>query len=328
MRRARPPLVRMQHIDRELRNNRYPNCTRLAGHFEVSSKSIQRDIDFMRDMLQAPIEYDPRRKGYFYRETWNFDPAAVLDRQEAEALAATSRVLAQYRGTPWYEDVSSAIEKLRQYLPFSCSGDSLFDICSFDSPVPVPAVDQEKFSMIEQAIRHRLKVCMNYQSASRQVITRRTVHPYRLHYDQSGDFWYLIAWCEYRKAIRTFALSRAEHMVQTGDTFTIPATFRIDKYLEKNFNHTRGPETHNIAIRFTPYQSQWIREHRWHPSQHIREHEDGSLTLTLDVSALEAVKRWVLRYGAQAEVLEPPELRRMVKIEVSEMVLLYGNFAC
>ncbi|NTW64563.1 MAG: DNA-binding protein, partial [Chlorobiaceae bacterium] len=65
MRQSRPPLVRIQHIDRELRNNCYPNCTRVACHFEVSSKSIQRDIVYMRDMLDAPIDYDKKKKGYY-----------------------------------------------------------------------------------------------------------------------------------------------------------------------------------------------------------------------------------------------------------------------
>ncbi|NTV32371.1 MAG: WYL domain-containing protein, partial [Deltaproteobacteria bacterium] len=60
-------------------------------------------------------------------------------------------------------------------------------------------------------------------------------------------------------------------------------------------------------------------------SQQIGDHEDGSLTLRLKVSALDAVKRWVMRYGAQAEVLEPPELREMIMQEVREMGEIYGD---
>ncbi|RPJ78383.1 MAG: WYL domain-containing protein, partial [Deltaproteobacteria bacterium] len=52
--------------------------------------------------------------------------------------------------------------------------------------------------------------------------------------------------------------------------------------------------------------------------------EDGSVTLNLNVAALDAVKRWVMRYGKEAEVLEPRELRMMVMEEVKKMGKVYG----
>jgi proteasome accessory factor B len=324
MRQSRPPLARIQHIDRELRNHRYPNCSGVALVFEVSSKSIQRDIDFMRDMLSAPIEYDASRKGYFYRESWTFDPSTFLDRNEIEALAATSKVLAQYQGTPYYKEISQAIDKLMQSLRVDGSGTTLFNIYSFENPAPACEIDQDDFFIIDQALRERKKVVMSYRSSSRQALTDRVVHPYRLHYDQGSGTWYLIGFCEYRNDVRTFAVCRIQHLFITDEHFAIPESFSIGTYLEKTFQVTSGTDIHPVSIAFTPYQSQWIREHRWHPTQNIREHEDGSLTLTLEVGALDAVKRWVMQYGAQAEVLEPQELRQMVMQEIREMKEVYG----
>jgi proteasome accessory factor B len=314
----------MQHIDRELRNHRYPNCALVARHFEVSSKSIQRDIVFMRDMLHAPIEYDPVKKGYFYSNAWTFDPWAFLNREEMEALAATSKVLDQYEGTTYHEDVFHAIEKIMQYLPVSCSSNGLFEIYSFDNPVPARHIDHEKFALLEEAVRNRRKIAMTYRSSSRQAVKERIVHPYRLHYDQSTGTWYLIGYCEYRNAVRTFAVGRIQRLTLTEEHFTIPESFSIGDYLAKAFQQTVGPVSYDITVRFTPYQSQWIRERHWHPTQEIQEHEDGSLTLSLSVGALDAVKRWIMQYGAQAEVLRPEELRDMVRMEVKEMGEVYG----
>ena len=325
MRQSRPPLVRMQHIDREIRSARYPNCSRVAGYFDVSRKSIQRDIDFMRFRLHAPIEYDRKKRGYIYIGDWTLDPTSFLDHQELEALAATSKVLAPYNGTPYYDEVSRAIDKLMQYLPATCSGDTLFEIYSFENPAPSTQVDEGVFALLERAMRNRQKVTMIYRSSSRNATTERTVQPYRLHFDQSVATWYLIAYCENRCDIRTFAVCRIHDINITTDHFVIPDSFSITDYLQKAFQQTNGIREYDIAIHFTPYQSQWIREHCWHPTQEIQEHDDGSLTLTLKVSALEAVKRWVMRYGAQAEVLEPEELRDMVKLEVREMGAVYGN---
>lgn len=323
MRRSRPPLVRMQHIDRELRNNRYPNCSGIALLFEVSSKSIQRDIEFMRDMLNAPIEYDPQRKGYFYRESWYFNPVEFFDRRELEALAATSQVLVQYQGTPYYNEISRALDKLMHSLPVFGAEDGMQNIYSFNNSVSACALNQDDFILLEQAIRARRKITMIYSSSSRQAVSERTVHPYRLHYSQSGATWYMIAYCELRKAVRTFAVCRIQKLMLTDETFVIPASFSFESYLEKTFDQTSGSGISTIVIRFTPYQSQWIRERRWHPTQSIEEHGDGSLTLTFNVGALDAVKRWVMQYGKEAEVLEPQELRQIVRLELQEMAVMY-----
>jgi proteasome accessory factor B len=210
------------------------------------------------------------------------------------------------------------------YLPVGCSGDGLFDIYSFDTPASACEVDQDVFALIDQAVRNRLKVSMVYKSSSRQAVTERIVHPYQLHYDQGGGTWYLIGFCEYRNDVRTFAICRIQRLSITDEHFSVPASFSIDHYLEQTFHLTSGSAVYDVAIQFTPYQSQWIREHRWHPSQHIDEHEDGSLTLRMKVSALDAVRRWVMQYGAEAEVLEPEELRDMVCLEVREMGERYG----
>ena len=278
----------------------------------------------MRDMFHAPIDYDRKKRGYYYTDDWVLDPSTFLDQQEVEALAATSKVLSQYSGTPYYEEISKAIEKLMQYLPVSCSDDDLFDIYSFENPIAACSIDQETFSHLERAVRNWQKVTITYQSSSRQAMTERTVHPYRLHYDQSGGTWYLIAFCEFRRDVRTFAICRIHNLLSTSDHFNIPDSFSISEYLKKAFDQTSGHTAYDIAIRFTPYQSQWIREHRWHTTQQLVEHDDGSTILKLTVGALDAVKRWVMRYGAQAEVLEPRELRDMVTQEVREMGEAYG----
>ncbi|WP_237073318.1 hypothetical protein [Prosthecochloris sp. GSB1] len=72
MKQSRPPVVRMYLLDDQLRKNLYPNCSTLASYFEVHPKTIQRDVDYMRDLLGAPIDYHSRKKGFYYRE--NHDP--------------------------------------------------------------------------------------------------------------------------------------------------------------------------------------------------------------------------------------------------------------
>src|SRR5438034_10399973 len=65
---SRPPLERMMRMHQRLKAGRYPNCRKLADELEVSAKTVQRDIDFMRYRLGLPIEYDQLHFGFYYTE--------------------------------------------------------------------------------------------------------------------------------------------------------------------------------------------------------------------------------------------------------------------
>jgi proteasome accessory factor B len=316
MKQSRPPLVRIQYIDQQLRENRFPNCSRVAKYFEVSAKSIQRDIDYMRDMLHAPIAYNQREKGYYYeKKGWAFLPSTILEHKEAEALVATKKVLAQYQGSPFYEEVSRALDKLRQYLPDSADPDDFLKVYSFETPSH-HEVDARLFAAIEDAIRNKLKITLTYRASWNQKVTERVIHPYTFHFSPVRDTWYLIGHCELRNDIRTFALNRIRTISLSTRNFTVSKSYSLETYLDKTFDQVHEEKVHDVSIRFTPYQAQWIREHRWHPTQKIEEHRDGSLILKMRVGALDAVKRWVMRYGSEAEALEPQELREMIKHEL------------
>ena len=316
MKQTRPPLVRMQYIDQQLRENAYPNCSRVARHFEVSSKSIQRDVDYMRDLLQAPIEFDSKRNGFFYaKKEWTFLPSTTLDRQETDALIITKKVLSQYQGTPYYNEVSRALDKVLQYLPGKLLTSQLSEIYSFETFSP-SEIDPRFFAIIEDAIRNKLKIHLSYRAFWNSQETERTLQPYRLHYSHTKENWTLIGYCELRNEIRSFVVSRIKSVTIAKKHFTIPASFSMERYLDETFDQIHQDEIQDVVIRFTPDQAQWIREHRCHSSQEIEEQKDGSVILKMRVGALDAVMHWVLRYGKEAEVLEPKELRQMIKEEL------------
>lgn len=324
MKQSRPPLVRMYKLDAQLRTNSYPNCKKLGKYFEVHPKTIQRDIDYMRDMLGAPIEYDKKKKGFFYRENWVFLPSAFLEQDEAEALKATKKVLSQYRGTPYHEEVSRALDKVLQYLPGTFGEEELFSIYSFEQPA-VHHDCSNHFMTLEDAIRQKLMVHIIYDAPSSGEESSRTVHPYRLHYSLAAQTWYLVAYCELRKERRTFVVSRIKKMELLKDYFQVPEGFSLEEFLSKTFDQVVGQTEYEVSVRFSAYQAPWIKERQWHPTQRIELLEDGGLIIRFHVSGLDALKRWVMRYGKHAEVLEPRELRDMVRDEVRELGEVYGN---
>ncbi len=72
---SRPPLARMLRLHECLMANRYPNCRKIAEEFEVSAKTVQRDVNFMRDRMGLPIEYEKARFGFRYTRAVTGFPA-------------------------------------------------------------------------------------------------------------------------------------------------------------------------------------------------------------------------------------------------------------
>ena len=107
----------MLRIHQALQTGKFPNATYLAGELEVSTKSIQRDLDFMRDRLLLPIEYDRRRFGYYYTQQVNAFPTFQITEGELFALVIAEKALQQYRGTNLEQPLLSAIRKIEQALP-------------------------------------------------------------------------------------------------------------------------------------------------------------------------------------------------------------------
>ena len=96
---SRPPLERMLRIHQAVSSGKFPNASTLAEEIEVATKTIHRDIEFMRDRLGLPIEFDTRRNGYHYTEEVSAFPNIQITEGELFALVVAEKALQQYRGT-------------------------------------------------------------------------------------------------------------------------------------------------------------------------------------------------------------------------------------
>ncbi len=90
------------------------------------------------------------------------------------------------------------------------------------------------------------------------------------------------------------------------------------------FQAERGGEAVDVVIRFAPQSARYVREKHWHDTQKIEEQDDGGLVLTFQTGGLGEVKRWVLQYGGDAEVVAPEQLREECKKEIQAMILRYS----
>ena len=113
MSKFKPQHRRLLFIDRKIKSKSYPNCTSLAREWECSTKTIQRDLEYIQDELDAPIKYDAIRHGFYYTEP-NFSlPAVNISESDLFAVFIAEQALSQFRNTPVYGKLRSVFAKIQ-----------------------------------------------------------------------------------------------------------------------------------------------------------------------------------------------------------------------
>ncbi|MFH0802835.1 MAG: WYL domain-containing protein, partial [bacterium] len=257
---------RLLEIDQEIRKGNFPNARSLADKLEVHPRTILRNIEHLRDQWRAPLEYDRKRKGYYYTDPNYFLPAVQLTEGELLAVFVAEKALKELQGTPYEPLIRSAVSKLARFLPESVSVNlrELSDACDFNLG-PVREVEAVLFRDLEEAVCHQKQVRITYHANEKDEITVRVVDPYHLS-NLKGD-WYLIAFCHLRGKMRHFALSRIKKHEFTGKSFEKPDSFKLKEYLGDAMGIELTAETFDVAIKFDTHQARWIREKVWHPSE-------------------------------------------------------------
>src|SRR6266404_3948113 len=231
---SRPPLARMLLIHQALQSRKYPTASSLATELQVSSKSIHRDLEFMRDRLELPLQWDGSKFGYSYTEEVNAFPTMQITEGELFALVVAEKALQQYRGTSFEAPLLSALKKMEQSLPDTISL-SLTDIdqtISFRTRAE-PILNLEIFDALSKATSARQQLQLAYRKPGQQQTELRIVDPYHLA-NINGE-WFLFAHDHLRKDIRTFVPTRIQAIKRTGKTFVRPQKFSLDNRLRDSF---------------------------------------------------------------------------------------------
>lgn len=321
---SRPPLERMLRIHDELRRGALVNCTSLVKTLEVCRKTVVRDIAFMRDRLDLPIEYDTGTQAYRYTHPVNAFPTVQVTEGELLALLVAQRALEQYRGTPFHRQLSIAFDKLagglRDKISFS-PADELRAV-SFKN-MGLGKADLTAFNALSGAVLRLAEVTFDYRKAGDSQTLRRRVRPYHLAHRE--NLWYLVGHDLERNALRTYALPRISAVVVTQTRFEKPADFSPDRFFASALGVLGGDGNFLVVIRFKSDVADLVREREWHESQEMRDLPDGGLELRLRLGALAEIERWVLGWGASAEVIKPAALREKIRATAADLARTYSN---
>jgi proteasome accessory factor B len=309
---SRPPLQRMMQLHNRLKAGDFPNCRKLSHELEVSAKTIQRDIDFMRDRLGLPIEYDQARFGFYYTEPVANFPNIEVTQGEIMALFVARKALEQYRGTSFERSLRTAFQKISDTLREKVD----FQWGDIDSAISfrglgTSAADIDLFEAVSKAVIESREIEFEYKKAKSPKYEPRRVRPY--HLGCVSNQWYLFGFDLARQQIRTFVLPRMRAVRRTTVRFHRPADFSINKHLSESFGVFSGHGKFAVRIRFDALAGQLVSERQWHASQKIKMLPGGGAEMRMQLGSLEEVERWILSWGKRATVLEPPELIERIK---------------
>jgi len=304
---------------------KYPNARSLAERFEVSHKTAQRDIEFMRDRMASPLVYVPERRGYRYEDTSYELPTSWLGEDQLTSLIVAYRLAATIPD-------SSLKRSFRSFLDHVLALHSVTGKISIDALCEMVSVKNIEYSRTDGRTFHRVldhlltgrPMLIEYYSPHTDEATTRDIVPlHLLHYMGT---WHLIAHCALRGGLRYFTLSRIADIRPSGLDLKPPVpSSSIRDYIRRNFGILNSDDTIEVCLRFSPKIAPWVAEQVWHPRQVSRREPDGTLCLSLPVADFREIKREILRYGSQVEVVSPIALRDEVMGEIAKMGLLYGR---
>ncbi len=286
---------------------------------EVCAKSIYRDLEFMRERLGLPLEFDRRRFGFHYTEEVTAFPTMQISEGELFALVVAEKALQQYRGTSFERPLISALQKMQQALPETISLD-LADVertISFRTRAE-PILDLNIFDALAKATAQRRQIELTYRKPGQPKAELRIVDPYHLA-NINGE-WFLFAYDHLRQDIRTFVPVRIKAIRPTGKSFVRSHKFSLENRLRDSFGVHSGQGQFDVLLRFNQKVADYVREKKWHESQRIRERKGGAVELSLKLSSLEEVERWVLSWGGNATVVRPKELARSVRLAAQRIL--------
>lgn len=182
-------------------------------------------------------------------------------------------------------------------------------------PGPKPRINPQLLHILKDAIKGCCKVRLVYRSPHTNEVTERVIHPYGFVY---GVRHYLIAWCESRKALRSFSLGDITEASNTGSSFKRDKEFKLQEYTEQSFGVFQE-DPFEVVWRFSPKVAAIAKDYYFHPSQETEAQPDGSLLLKFKAGGKKEMCWHVMTWEGEAEIVKPAHLKKTYKDMVDKL---------
>lgn len=307
---------RILYLDRKMRLEGRVTVAQAAEKFEVSTRQIKRDIEYLRDRFEAPLIYDSSIRAYRYEEAFN--DLQFADQNLITSYLALQSISKNHDLMPVYAE--NMISAIKAEVP----GDyeKLIDKIIYQIPQS-DSIKPEYFEDICSSMRDSRILKIKYKNLKGEE-SERKIEPLRII--NYGGSWYVVSWDTSKEDIRTFHLSRISLISLTGEKFSKhPVSFqkKVNDFVTSGFGIFHGARTSLVKIRFYDKAMRIVSTQTWHPSQKITtgKNEKGCEYIEFIFPAADYTEliSKLLSFGSNARPVSPPELVRLWKEEIKTL---------
>lgn len=319
---------RFYKIQKMLSEKQVVTAEQFLMALEVSRATFRRDLEYLRDRLGTPIEWNADLKGYVLNQKGNGKehlstlPGLWLNESEIHSWLAVIELLKNIEPNGV---IGSQINPIRSRLERLLNQDdfSLKDVAKRIQILTLARRPSSPgyFELVANALLMRKRIHIRYFQRFTESITEREVSPQRLVYYR--DNWYLDAFCHGKDDLRTFALDAMEAVKGVDKSAVTVDADVLEAELESSYGIFAGKKHQVAQLKFTPFRSRWISKEQWHPKQRGTVMEDGSYVLEIPYSDDRELMLDILRQGSEVEVLAPKVLRGKILSEYIKTIGIY-----
>lgn len=304
---------RMTKIVRLIRKRGSVSMSFLKDELEVSQASVKRDLDFLRDRMGCPLEWDSTKRGYVIRDEQadggRFElPGVWFDSSEVFALLTMLHLVEGVQPGLLEEHIGPLKSRLRSMLAAGAKSARPIEHKLRLIHFAPRKVQPKHFQVVAGALLEGKRVELTYWNRDRRQQTKRTISPQKLvHYREN---WILDAWCHMREGLRSFALEAIEHVRVLDEDAIEVSQQELTEHFQAGYGIFAGPATHRARLKFSAERAQWVSKETWHHDQTGSFEPDGSYVLEIPYSNDLELVMDILRHSPEVEVLAPVELRQ------------------
>ncbi|MET0518682.1 MAG: WYL domain-containing protein [Burkholderiaceae bacterium] len=325
---------RFYKIEMLIRSRECVSFATLLQALEVSPATLKRDLQYLRERMDAPIEYDAMANGYRFGQQWKGGPQHELpgvwfSEKELHALLTMHQMLASLDEEGILSrHLQPMFDKLTGML-----GSDAAEAQELTRRVKLISTARrrapsEYFETVGSAVVKRQRLKLNYRrrgaagSPAGATAGERVVSPQRLvHYRNT---WYLDAWCHQSEGFRRFALDAMEGAELLADKARTVSTKELETELDQGYGIFAGGRAQQATLVFSTEAAQWVSREEWHPAQQSVWLDDGRWRLTVPYVDATELLMDLLRHAGQVEVQGPPALKDAYARRLREAVAGLG----
>jgi predicted DNA-binding transcriptional regulator YafY len=307
--------ARVYKIEMLIRNRGHVSFKTLLAELEVSPATLKRDLDYLKDQLGAPIEYDRFVNGYRFgpdhRGHKHELPGLWFSERELYSLLMAHQLLGELDSDGV---ISRHLQPLRDRIHVMLgAGESdakaLLKRVKIIGSAKRP-VSSQFFELIGEALLKRQRVHLRYLTRGRGEVSEREVSPQRLvHYRNT---WYLDGWCHRTESLRRFSLDAIEHADLLETKAKDVAAKTMESEMDGGYGIYAGANRKWAKLVFGAQAAQWVSREEWHPEQRGQWLADGSFELEIPYVDETEIAMDILRHGGQVRVRAPESLVKRV----------------